>query len=59
MPTEEWRGYAAFQRFTHTLKLGVTGAPVSDFGVGKGVAENQKARNNAVSDRKFRCCILV
>jgi len=53
------RGYAAFQRFSHSLKLGVAGAPVSDFGVGKGVTRNTKARIVGISGKKFRCCILV
>ena len=59
MPAEEQRGYATFQRFSHSLKLGVAGAPVSDFGVGKGVSKNTKARNKGALGSKIRRYRLV
>ena len=38
---------------------GAQSTPVSDFGVGKWVAANQKARIKGVLGKNFRCCILL
>lgn len=53
------RGYGVFQRFAPFLRFGVTGAPVSDFGVKNRVNEMKKSRNKGISGNKIRWYSLV
>lgn len=59
MPTEERRGYGVFRRFSHSLKFGVAGAPVLNFGIKNRVTKMRKARNKGISDSKIRRYRLV
>ncbi len=59
MPTEERRGYGVSRRFLRSLKFGVAGTPVLNFGVKNTAAEMGKARNKGISGNKIRCCTLV
>jgi len=59
MPTEEWRGYGVSRRFSPSMKFGVAGAPVSDFGIKNRIAKKKNARNKGVSGNKIRRYRLV
>lgn len=59
MPTEERRGYGVFLKFLRSLKFGVAGAPVLNFGVKNRAAEMRKARNKGISGNKIRRYRLV
>ena len=59
MTAEERRGYGVFLKFLRSLKFGVAGAPVLNFGVKNRAAEMGKARNKGISGNKIRCCTLV
>lgn len=59
MPTEERRGYGVFRRFSPSMKFGVAGAPVLNFGVKNRVTKMRKARNKGVLGSKIRRYRLV
>lgn len=52
MPTEEWRGYGVSRKFSPSMKFGVAGTPVLNFGVKNRAAEMGKARNKGVLGSK-------
>lgn len=59
MPTEELRSYGVSRRFSPSMKFGVAGASVSDFGIKNRVVEMKKARNKGISGNKIRRYRLV
>ena len=59
MPTEERRGYGVSRRFLRSLKFGVAGTPVLNFGVKNRVTKMRKARNKGVLGSKIRRYRLV
>lgn len=59
MPTEKRRGYGVSRRFSPSMKFGVAGAPVLNFGVKNRVTKMRKARNKGILDSKKRRYHLV